>query len=216
MTNLRRKNRAPLEEDRARNCQDIVELRRTCCTEAERAPQLRSDERSTQKVESKSTVNQLVVQIQELQDKVNSWNDTKEIWILKLRGALDYHHVPSQPMSITSPRGMISRDSCLQLVTRTSDGTSGHVFEGLLARGEPSSALFENSKNLASSSCRLRLIDTGKIAEKRGIEKRTAEFVQYRLLDFQGSYRPGILHIVQEELILEIVFSKSDLGTAFR
>ena len=29
-------------------------------------------------------------------------------------------------------------------------GSSGNVFESLLARGPPSSALFENSKNLAS------------------------------------------------------------------
>ena len=41
----------------------------------------------------------------------------KNEMILKLRAALDLSHVPSQPMSIPSPRGMI-----------------GHVFEGLLAR----------------------------------------------------------------------------------
>ena len=51
-------------------------------------------------------------------------------------------------------------------------GTSGHVFEGLPARGESSAALFENSKNLASCSCRLKPIDTGKIVEQRqGLRK---------------------------------------------
>ena len=53
-------------------------------------------------------------------------------------------------------------------------GTSGHVFESLLVRGEPSPAL-ENPERSASSSCRLRPIDTGKIAKQRGIEKRTEE-----------------------------------------
>ena len=53
-------------------------------------------------------------------------------------------HVPSQPMSIPSPTGVIGRNSSLQLDTRNSMGTTRHVFEGLLPRG-----------HLASSSCRL-------------------------------------------------------------
>ena len=54
--------------------------------------------------------------------------------------------------------------------------TSGHVFEGPFARGEPSSALFEHSKILASASWRLKPIDTGEIAEQgEGFEKRTEE-----------------------------------------
>ena len=36
------------QDDRARYCQDIEELRRICCTEAERARQLRTDEFCTQ------------------------------------------------------------------------------------------------------------------------------------------------------------------------
>ena len=49
------------------------------CTEAERAKQLRIDELSTQEKESKSSVNQLMVQIQELQDNVNSLSDARDI-----------------------------------------------------------------------------------------------------------------------------------------
>ena len=49
-----------------------------CCTEAERAQQLRIDELSRQEKESQSTVNQLMVQIQEVQDKVNSLNVSRE------------------------------------------------------------------------------------------------------------------------------------------
>ena len=39
-----------------------------CCTEADRAKQLRVDELSIQEKESTSTLNQLMVQIQELQE----------------------------------------------------------------------------------------------------------------------------------------------------
>ena len=109
------------QEDRARKCQEIEELRRICRTEAERVRQLRSEELSAQKEQSKSTVHQLMVQIQELQDNVNSLNDAKEFCHPETASGLS--HVPSQPMSIPSPRGMIHCDSCLQLDTRNSLGS---------------------------------------------------------------------------------------------
>ena len=94
-------------------------------------------------------------------------NDAQEFNDPETASSSGGSHDPSrQPVSIPSPRGMISRDSGLQLDTRNSLGTSGRVFEGLLARGGPSSALFENSESLASLSCRLRPIDTGRIAEQ--------------------------------------------------
>ena len=40
---LEMRNRA-FQEDRARGCQEIQELRRICCAEAERARQLKNDE----------------------------------------------------------------------------------------------------------------------------------------------------------------------------
>ena len=57
-----------LQEDRMRNLQDIEELKKLCCTEAERAKQLRIDELSIQK-KSLSSVNQLTAQIHELQSE---------------------------------------------------------------------------------------------------------------------------------------------------
>ena len=60
---------------------------------------------------------------------------------------------------------MISRDSCLQHDARNSTGTSGNVFGNPLARDGPSSAFFENSKNVASSSFGLRQSKTGYIME---------------------------------------------------
>ena len=64
------------------------------------------------------TVNQLLAQNQDLQDKVNSLNDARDFMILKLPAALLCFHVPTQPLSVPSPGGMISRDSCLLPDTR--------------------------------------------------------------------------------------------------
>ena len=54
-----------------------MELRRTCCEEAERARQLKIDELSMQLRGDLSTMNQLLAQIQDLQDKVNSSSDAR-------------------------------------------------------------------------------------------------------------------------------------------
>ena len=61
-----------------KSLQEREELKKMCCTEAEMAKQLRRDELSIQERESKSTVNQPMVGIQELQEKVNSLNDGRE------------------------------------------------------------------------------------------------------------------------------------------
>ena len=86
--------------------QEIEELRRICCTEAERARQLRIDELSTQEEESKSTVDQFMAQIQELQDKVNSPSDAREFYDPETVRSSGLLHVPSQPVSIPSRRGL--------------------------------------------------------------------------------------------------------------
>ena len=107
-----------------------------------------------------------MVQIQELQDKVTSVDDAKEFYDPETACCSRLSHIPNQSISVPSPRRIISRDSWLQLATRNSLGTTRHIFEGLLAPDEPSSALFEKSKNLASASCRPMLVDTNRIAER--------------------------------------------------
>ena len=130
------------------------------------ARQLRINDLSTKKEERKSTVNQLMLQIRKLQDKMNSGNDAKEFYDPETARSSGFSSVPSQPVSILSPRGMLRRDSCLQLATRNSLGVTGHVFADLPAPSEPSSALFENSKNLASASCRSKPLDTSNTSER--------------------------------------------------
>ena len=57
---------------RARNCQEIDELRRICCEETDRARQLRIDELSMQLERHPTTVSQLLTQSQDLQNSANS------------------------------------------------------------------------------------------------------------------------------------------------
>ena len=83
-----------------------------------------------------------MVQIQALQDKVNSLSDAKEVYDPETASSSGLSHVPSQPMSFQSPREMTSRDFCLQLDTRNSLGTPEHVFEGLPAPSEPIVSIF--------------------------------------------------------------------------
>ena len=155
-----------------------------------------------------------MVQIQELQDKVNSFNDAKEFYDPETTNSSGVSHVPSPAMSIPSPRGMISRDSCLQSDTRNPLATSGNVFEGLLARSAPSSAFFGNSKNFAPSSCRLKPIDTGQNCgqEPQSLYNTNSSLCQevFDLESFLSCRRDfsSKLHDGKSE--------ESDLGTAFR
>ena len=109
-----------LQETRIRTHQEI-ELRSISCTEAERSQQLRLQELSRQEKERQSTVNQLTVQIQDLQDKVTSLNDSRDLHDPETVSSCGLSHVPSHPVIILS-RGMLSRDSCLQPDTGNIDG----------------------------------------------------------------------------------------------
>ena len=108
------------------------------------------DEFSTQRKENLSTVSQLLAQIQ----KVNSLNDAKELHDLETASSSGISHVPSQPMSIPSPRGLIFACSLIH-------GTHWYT------RKRPSSALFENQRIWYRLHADLRPIGTGKITEQR-------------------------------------------------
>ena len=139
-----------------------------CLTEAERPKQLRIDELSAQEKESKSTVNQLMVEIQELQDKVNSLSDAGELYDPETARSSGLSHIPNHDVIFQRPRGLPSRDSCLQFDTRNLFGASGTVFEDPLAPSEPtascSSNLYESS--LAATHCELVSLNTGRSVAK--------------------------------------------------
>ena len=122
---------------------------------------------------NRSTVTQLLSQIQEVQDTVNPVNDEKEFYDPETASCIGMSHVPSQPSIFPSPRGMISRDSCVPHHTLNSMGTSGNVFEDLPAPEWPSPSFFVDP-NLASSSCELRPGSTGNtMRHGEGLKRET-------------------------------------------
>ena len=125
------------QESHAKDCSEIEELGRNCREETERSRQLGSDELFAQKKDEPSTVNQLLSQMQDLQDKVNDLNEEKEFY---------------DPETASS-RGMLSRDSGLPHHTRNSMGISGNVFENLPAQDRMSPSLLSDPNNFASSYC---------------------------------------------------------------
>ena len=64
--------------DYAKDCQE----RRICCQQSNRARQARSDELSVHQERNLSAVSQMLTQIRELQNKVNSLSDAREFKIL--------------------------------------------------------------------------------------------------------------------------------------
>ena len=70
----------PFQENHARDCQEIEELRRICCEETNRATQARIGDLSMHQERSPTTVSQLLTQIQELQNKVSALSDAREFY----------------------------------------------------------------------------------------------------------------------------------------
>ena len=85
------------QESRARNCQDIEESRRICCEETERVRRLRVDELSMQSERNPTAVSQLLTQIQDMQNKVNSLADAREFYYPETASSSGASHVPSHP-----------------------------------------------------------------------------------------------------------------------
>ena len=149
------------QESQAKDCQEIEELRRFCCEEADRARKARIDELSMHQERNPTTVSQFA-QIQDLQNKVNSLSDAREIFYDPESGSSSgATHFPSEPSAIPSPRTMHLCDSGLLHDTQNFTGTSRNVFERLRAREGQTFTLFNNSKNLASSSQEMRPGTTG-------------------------------------------------------
>ena len=75
------------QEDHARDCQEMKELRRICCEKLDRARQARIDELSLHQEKDPTTASQLMTQIRELQNKVNSLSDARDFFTILKQGA---------------------------------------------------------------------------------------------------------------------------------
>ena len=102
-------------------------------------------------------MSQLFTQMQNLQNKVDSLSDTREFYVPETASSSGATHVSSRPSTVPSASEMRSRASGLPHDALSTMGTSGKTFsERLPAREKLPSALFGNSKNLASSYRGLR------------------------------------------------------------
>ena len=125
------------QESRTKDCQEIEELRRRCCEESDRARQAKLDELSMMQQRDPQTVSQLLAQMRESQDKVNSLSDAREFHDPETAGSSGASHVTSPPLTNPSYRTVPRRDSGLPPETLNMMGISD-VFERLPAReGQP-------------------------------------------------------------------------------
>ena len=103
-----------------------------------------------------TTVSQLLTQIQDLQNKANSLSDTREFHDPASGSRSGATHDPDQTSTILSSRTLPCCDSGLPRNTQNCTGIMGNVFERPPAQEGQSSAIFNNSKNLPSSSQDMR------------------------------------------------------------
>ena len=85
------------QDDHARDCQQIKELKSICCEETDRARQARSDDFSLQQERNPTTVSQLLTQILELKNQVNSLSGAREFYDPESGSSSGATHVPDRP-----------------------------------------------------------------------------------------------------------------------
>ena len=99
-----------------------------------------------------TTVSQMMAQILDLQNRVNSLSDAREFYDPESGSSSGATHVPDQTSTIPSPRTLPRCDSGLPRDTQNGTGSTGNVFERPPAAEGLTFTIFNNSKNLASSS----------------------------------------------------------------
>ena len=92
------------QESHARTCKEIKELRRICCEETDRAGQLRIHQLSMHQDRNPATVRQLLTQIQDSKNKVNSLSDAREFYNPETASSSGASHVPNHTLNISSQR----------------------------------------------------------------------------------------------------------------
>ena len=100
--------------------------------EMKRAQALRVDEFSVQKWgESHETIRRLTLRVQELQEQMNSMNDSGEFQEVESNHSGRLSYVPSRPAAIPNCRYVLSRDKRLPLDTWNLSGRQENVFGNL-------------------------------------------------------------------------------------
>ena len=93
------------------------------------------------------TVSQMMAQIPDLQNKVNSLSDAREFRDPESRRSSGATHVPDQTSTVLSSRTLPRCDSGLPRNTQNCTGITGNVCERPSAQEGRPSTFFNNSKN---------------------------------------------------------------------
>ena len=158
----------------ARECQEIEELRRICCEEANQA-------RHAKKLKNCLCNNRDILRLwvrwllknQDLQNRVNSLNDAREFYDPESGSSSGATHVLDSTPTVLSSKTLPRCDSWLPRNTQNCTGIMGIVFERPPAQQGRSSTVYSNSKNLASSSQELRpdTIGTARVQKRESLNK---------------------------------------------
>ena len=158
-----------LREARIRYIHEVEEL--------QRAQEMRIDEFSRNELRgSNATIQELTSQVQELQERRNSLNDSGEFHDVESICSGKFSHVPSQLAIVPSLGGMLSSDPSLRHVTWNLLGTSGNVFDSPHAPIDSSSTPYTgmlHSWNLNATDGHLVRPSTGRSVA--GSEKRNRD-----------------------------------------
>ena len=122
------------QEDHARDCQEIEELRRICSEETNQARQARIEELSTKQQRNPSAVSQMKAQIRDLQNRANSLSDARALYDPESGSSSGATHVPDQTSMILSSRTLPRCDSGLPRNTQNCTGIMGNVLNDHLIK----------------------------------------------------------------------------------
>ena len=101
------------QENHAKDCQEIEELRRICCEETDQGRQARSEELSLQQQRNPTTVSPMRLKFAMYRNKVNFLSDAREFYDPESRSSSGGTHVPDQTSTILSSRTLPRCDSGL-------------------------------------------------------------------------------------------------------
>ena len=130
------------QENHARDCQEIEELRRICCEESNRARQARIDELSLHQEKNPTTVSQLSTQFRIYRTNQIHCQMQENFYDPETASTSGATHVPSRPSAIPSPRTLPRCDSGLPHDTLNGTGITRNVFERPPAQEGQFSTLF--------------------------------------------------------------------------
>ena len=144
-------------------------------------------------------------QIQELQERMNQINDSREVHDVESICSAKLFHVPSQLAIVPSLGGMLSRDPCLRPETWNLLGTSGNVFDSPRAVLDSSSTTYQGMLHSldrsATGETQCEKVQGNLSPEvKKEIKRR------FQPRDLQGDHQPWILSFQQKECIHRITW----------